>query len=125
MFEWYEDEKRVYLVTEYCAGGELFAKIISVGQFTESDAAVLFKQMMNALKYCNAKGICHKDLKPENFLFASKEPDATLKLIDFGLSQVFSSPGIGKIRMSASVGTVWLSLFGVMQRQQPKNVAVL
>lgn len=84
----------------------MFDKIISVGQFTECDAAILFKQMMSALKYCNSRGICHKDLKPENFLFASKNEDKTLKLIDFGLSQVFSIPGIGKIRMSASVGTV-------------------
>ena len=94
------------MVTEYCSGGELFDKIISVGQFTEIDAATLFKQMMTALKYCNNRGICHKDLKPENFLFASKSQDMTLKLIDFGLSQVFAIPGIGKIRMSASVGTV-------------------
>lgn len=94
------------MVTEYCAGGELFDKIVSVGQFTERDAAILFTQMMNALKYCNSRGICHKDLKPENFLFASGNEDMTLKLIDFGLSQVFAIPGIGKIRMSASVGTV-------------------
>ncbi len=78
---------------EYCTGGELFAKIVSVGQFTEYDAAVLFLQMANAVCYCAQKGICHKDLKPENFVFASKEPDAALKLIDFGLSQVFAAPG--------------------------------
>eukprot|EP00826_Nyctotherus_ovalis_P038898 TRINITY_DN3685_c0_g1_i8.p2 TRINITY_DN3685_c0_g1~~TRINITY_DN3685_c0_g1_i8.p2 ORF type:complete len:202 (-),score=60.99 TRINITY_DN3685_c0_g1_i8:1021-1626(-) len=108
LFEWYEDTHKVYLVTEYCSGGELFDKITSVGQFTEKDAADLFVQMMNALRYCNSRGICHKDLKPENFLFASKE-DMTLKLIDFGLSQVFSIPGMGRIRMSASVGTVALT----------------
>jgi len=96
------------LVTEYCAGGELFNKIVSLGQFSEHDAATLFKQMMNSLKYCNTKGICHKDLKPENFLFSGKEITSALKLIDFGLSQVFARPGIAKIRMSASVGTVFL-----------------
>lgn len=103
---------------EYCTGGELFAKISSVGQFTECDAAVLFQQMTNAVCYCAQKGICHKDLKPENFVFVSKEANSALKLIDFGLSQVFSTPGrhglramcvgIGKVRMSAPVGTVLL-----------------
>ena len=115
MFEWYEDATRVYIVMEYCSGGELFKKIISIGYFTERDAAALFKQMMNAVLYCTQKGICHKDLKPENFLFVSKESHSTIKLIDFGLSQVFSAPGsavllpcvgIGKVRMSAPVGTV-------------------
>lgn len=84
----------------------MFEKIASVGQFTEGDAGNLFRQMMTALKYCNSKGICHKDLKPENFLFSAKGGDGTLKLIDFGLSQIFAVPGLGKIRMSASVGTV-------------------
>jgi calcium-dependent protein kinase len=107
VFEWYEDLARVYIVMEYCSGGELFKKIISIGYFTERDAATLFKQMMNAVLYCTQKGICHKDLKPENFLFASKEPNSGIKLIDFGLSQVFSVPGIGKVRMSAPVGTVF------------------
>lgn len=77
---------------EMCTGGELFDKISSVGKFTEREAANLFKQMMNALFYCYTKKICHKDLKPENFLFASKEPGAALKLIDFGLSQIFEDP---------------------------------
>ena len=80
---------------EYCAGGELFAKITSVGQFTEKYAASLFRQMMNAVCYCADKGICHKDLKPENFLFETTEQSASLKLIDFGLSQIFSLPSNG------------------------------
>ncbi len=77
---------------DLCSGGELFEKISAVGSFTERDAAVLFKQMMNAVNYCCTKKICHKDLKPENFMFSNKSPDATLKLIDFGLSQIFEDP---------------------------------
>jgi calcium-dependent protein kinase len=79
---------------ELCSGGELFEKISAIGNFTEHDAANLFRQMMNALNYCFTKKICHKDLKPENFLFASKAPDASVKLIDFGLSQLFENPSI-------------------------------
>jgi calcium-dependent protein kinase len=74
---------------DLCSGGELFEKISSVGSFNEHDACKIFKQMMNALSYCFVKKICHKDLKPENFMFASKDPNSTLKLIDFGLSQLF------------------------------------
>ena len=94
LFEWYEDLVRVYLVTELCAGGELYDRIISIGFFTEYDASVLFKQMMRAVLYCNTNSICHRDLKPENFLFVTKEHNSSLKLIDFGLSQIFANPGI-------------------------------
>ncbi len=33
------------------------------------------------------RGIAHRDLKLENFIFQSKAPNAPLKLIDFGLSK--------------------------------------
>ena len=75
-----------------CSGGELFEKISMVGRFNECIAANFFKQMMHAVNHCYNKKICHKDLKPENFLFTSREADSPLKLIDFGLSQIFSSP---------------------------------
>ncbi len=103
---------------ELCSGGELFDKISHVGHFNERVAAKLFRQMMSALRYCHSKRICHKDLKPENFLFASIDPDSSLKLIDFGLSQMFSSSGTQHIvnrvalpgsRMTDRVGTVRMS----------------
>lgn len=105
LYEWFEDKSNLYIVMDLCTGGELFDKISSVGSFNEHDAANLFKQMMNAVNYCTTKKICHKDLKPENFMFASKDPGATLKLIDFGLSQIFEDPKIGNIKMKAKVGT--------------------
>ncbi len=94
LYEWFEDKTSVYLVMEQCTGGELFDKISNAGNFSEREAANIFKQMMSAVNYCRTKNICHKDLKPENFMFASSEPGATLKLIDFGLSQVFTNPSM-------------------------------
>ena len=43
MYEFYEDEKRYYLVTEICKGGELFDEILQRGKFGERDAATLMK----------------------------------------------------------------------------------
>lgn len=34
--------------------------------------------------------IVHRDLKPENFLFANKENEDDLKIIDFGLSKILN-----------------------------------
>jgi len=77
---------------DLCEGGELFDKISDIGHFNESQAAHLFRQMMNSVNYCYTKKICHKDLKPENFMFSSKDPNSSVKLIDFGLSQIFEDP---------------------------------
>jgi len=44
---------------------------------------------MEALNYCHGVGICHRDLKPENFLLTNKSDNATIKVIDFGLSSYF------------------------------------
>ena len=54
---------------ELCTGGELFDRIIEVGQFTEKDAAIVVQQMLSAVFYMHKRQVCHRDLKPENFLF--------------------------------------------------------
>eukprot|EP00386_Alphamonas_edax_P005724 GDKI01018666.1.p1 GENE.GDKI01018666.1~~GDKI01018666.1.p1 ORF type:complete len:189 (-),score=62.78 GDKI01018666.1:87-653(-) len=86
LYETFEDQKNIYLVLELCTGGELFDRIIDAGYFTEKDAAVLMKQILAAVFYLHQHKIAHRDLKPENFLFLSKQQDAPLKIIDFGLA---------------------------------------
>ncbi len=43
LYEYFEDEKDVYLITELCGGGELFDKIIEKEFFEEAYASVVFK----------------------------------------------------------------------------------
>jgi calcium-dependent protein kinase len=43
MYEFFEDEKRYYIITEICKGGELFDEILNRKNFGESDAAILIK----------------------------------------------------------------------------------
>jgi calcium-dependent protein kinase len=50
---------------------------------------MVFKQILQAINYCHNNGVCHRDLKPENFIFANKDSDADIKIIDFGLSKIF------------------------------------
>merc|ERR1719198_779972 len=54
--------------------------------------------MLKSVAYIHSKGICHRDLKLENFVFAGDQ----LKLIDFGLSRKY---GLGISRMKTAVGT--------------------
>lgn len=89
MYEFFEDEKRYYLVTEICKGGELFDEILQRGKFTERDAAVLMKQVLSCINYCHQNQIVHRDLKPENILLEQNKEFDQIKIIDFGTSLVY------------------------------------
>lgn len=89
LFEVIEDRAQIHIITELYTGGELFDRIIQQGVFKESDAAMLMKQLFEALKYLHANGVVHRDIKPENLLLSSKDANARLVLVDFGLSGTY------------------------------------
>ncbi|ORM39641.1 Calcium-dependent protein kinase 4 [Babesia sp. Xinjiang] len=86
IFEFYEDDKYYYFVTELYTGGELFDEIVSRKCFSENDAAKIIKQVLSGINYMHKQKVVHRDLKPENLLLESKSPNANIKIIDFGLS---------------------------------------
>ncbi|KAM5192121.1 maternal embryonic leucine zipper kinase [Mantella aurantiaca] len=77
-----ETQKKIFMVLEYCPGGELFDYIIAKDRLTEEEARVFFRQIVSAVAYIHSQGYAHRDLKPENLLI---DEDQSLKLIDFGL----------------------------------------
>uniref|UniRef100_A0A8C8RI30 non-specific serine/threonine protein kinase n=1 Tax=Pelusios castaneus TaxID=367368 RepID=A0A8C8RI30_9SAUR len=77
-----ETSKKIFMVLEYCPGGELFDYIISKDRLSEEEARIFFRQIVSAIAYVHSQGYAHRDLKPENLLI---DADHNLKLIDFGL----------------------------------------
>ena len=68
------------------------------GHFTERDAAVVMKVILEVVQHCHKNGVAHRDLKPENFLLKRKSVDPSIALraedlraVDFGLA-VFLEP---------------------------------
>ncbi|RRT76275.1 hypothetical protein BHM03_00033025 [Ensete ventricosum] len=87
-----EDALNVYIVMELCEGGELLDRILRRGgRYTEEDAKEIVVQILSVVAFCHLQGVVHRDLKPENFLFTTKDWNAPMKLIDFGLSD-FNKP---------------------------------
>lgn len=111
LFEIYESQNDVYLVQELCTGGELLDQLIEEKHMSEQKAMKIFKQIIQAILYCNKNGISHRDLKPENFMFASEKEGAVLKLIDFGLARTFYKEELLEynhiIRMRTRAGTAF------------------
>uniref|UniRef100_A0A096LTW2 Maternal embryonic leucine zipper kinase n=1 Tax=Poecilia formosa TaxID=48698 RepID=A0A096LTW2_POEFO len=77
-----ETSTQIFMVLEYCPGGELFDYIIAKDRLSEQETRVFFRQIVSAMAYVHSQGYAHRDLKPENLLI---DADRNLKLIDFGL----------------------------------------
>ncbi|XP_071722996.1 calcium-dependent protein kinase 4-like [Rutidosis leptorrhynchoides] len=61
-------------------------------RYSEKDASVVVRQMLEVAAECHLHGLVHRDMKPENFLFKSPKLESPLKATDFGLSD-FIKPG--------------------------------
>lgn len=72
LYEVYESKENIFLVTELCDGRELFDEISKRKKLKEKEAAIVIKQILQAIAYCHERNICHRDLKPENVLIDTK-----------------------------------------------------
>ncbi|XP_067440689.1 maternal embryonic leucine zipper kinase [Thunnus thynnus] len=82
LYQVIETSTQIFMILEYCPGGELFDYIIAKDRLSEEETRVFFRQIVSALAYVHSQGYAHRDLKPENLLI---DEDHNLKLIDFGL----------------------------------------
>ena len=101
-YETFEDSKYLHVVMELCEGGDLFDHVISRIGLTDEEVSRVMRKLMHAVNYMHEMNICHRDLKPENFLYTSKEPEADIKVVDFGMATGFSPTGDS---LNSMVGT--------------------
>ena len=80
---------------EYLKGGSLTQmirkKYLAKKFFSESEVRVIMSQILEALSYLHLNNYMHRDLKPDNILFARKNDIYSLKLVDFGLGKKMST----------------------------------
>ncbi|WIA44424.1 hypothetical protein OEZ86_007187 [Tetradesmus obliquus] len=80
----FSSPEKLFLVMEYCPGGDLSSLLQHLGRFDEDVARQYIAETVLALEYCHSKGIIHRDLKPDNLLISNT---GHIKLSDFGLSK--------------------------------------
>lgn len=82
----FETGSKTYIIFTYCKDGELADRIRLKERVSEFDMAAWLKQILRALDYLLKKSICHRDVKPSNFLFHKD----VLKLTEFGVACIVS-----------------------------------
>ncbi|XP_025023460.1 serine/threonine-protein kinase Nek1 isoform X3 [Python bivittatus] len=88
--ESFEEAGCLYIVMDYCEGGDLFKKINAQKGifFSEDQIMDWFVQICLALKHVHDRKILHRDIKSQN-IFLTK--DGTIQLGDFGIARVLNS----------------------------------
>jgi calcium/calmodulin-dependent protein kinase I len=86
-YSFFEDRKFFYSALEIIEGGQLYDRIATKHNYSESEARELVTILLTAIQYCHERGVAHRDLKPENLLMSSKLDDAQVKIADFGFAK--------------------------------------
>ncbi|XP_032188455.1 serine/threonine-protein kinase Nek1 isoform X3 [Mustela erminea] len=88
--ESFEENGSLYIVMDYCEGGDLFKRINAQKGilFQEDQILDWFVQICLALKHVHDRKILHRDIKSQN-IFLTK--DGTIQLGDFGIARVLNS----------------------------------
>ena len=88
IYEFFEEESRLFLVMEY-ASGESLADLLSYQNSLPIPRAInLIQQACEGLVVAHRQGIIHRDLSPDNVMISKTEEDQDLvKIIDFGIAK--------------------------------------
>ena len=89
LYDVFENENYIYIIMEYCAGGDLFSYIEKRGfRLPETRAAEIIHKLSTAVFFLHEYGVVHRDLKPENILMTDNSSNADIRLVDFGLGNM-------------------------------------
>ncbi|KAI5081191.1 hypothetical protein GOP47_0004374 [Adiantum capillus-veneris] len=86
-YAWYETSAHLWLVLEYCVGGDLLTLLRQDTRLPEESIHDFARDLVHALQFLHSKGVIYCDLKPSNILL---DENGRLKLCDFGLARRLS-----------------------------------
>jgi serine/threonine-protein kinase len=84
--DFFEEGGNTYLVMDFVEGESLADRILQRGALPEAEVLTWADQLLDALTYCHAQGVLHRDVKPQNVII---RPDGQAILVDFGLVKLW------------------------------------
>ncbi|KAH6624315.1 kinase-like domain-containing protein [Chaetomium sp. MPI-SDFR-AT-0129] len=96
------DDDTLYMVLEMCKKGVVMKVGLSEAAtpYEEEQCRHWFRDLILGIEYLHSQGVVHRDIKPENLLLTE---DDVLKIVDFGVSEMFEKPG--QMRTAKSAGS--------------------
>jgi len=118
-------------VTQLATGGELFTRIVQKGNFAESDAVVIVRQLLDAIRYIHSQNIIHRDLKPENILYLYKADDESISkdkrdeivIADFGISKELATQATTEMLGDNPLDVAVRERYGFNPKEQTSAIA--
>lgn len=97
------DRVGVYLVMESLEGDSLWDRLCEQRPLSPEEAVPYLLGILSALSLCHAKGIVHRDIKPDNIMLCPEGEKKVAKLLDFGIAHLKEAPQV--TRPGQMVGT--------------------
>ena len=69
IFEFFEDNKNIYLINEFCRGGDVARIIDKYGIFLEFFLKYIMSQLFLAISFLYSSKVVHADIKRDNIIF--------------------------------------------------------
>ncbi|KAG8515026.1 Serine/threonine-protein kinase ULK1, partial [Galemys pyrenaicus] len=97
LYDFQEMANSVYLVMEYCNGGDLADYLHAMRTLSEDTIRLFLQQIAGAMRVLHSKGIIHRDLKPQNILLSNpggrraNPNNIRVKIADFGFARYLHS----------------------------------
>ena len=85
----FQDETKLYIVSDFMQGGDMFYHLHSNKKFNEERSKFYAIELILGLEFLHKNKMIYRDLKPENILMDS---EGHLKISDFGLSKILENP---------------------------------
>lgn len=81
----FSDHENLYMLLDYCPGGEVFSYLRKRKRFSEETARFYVAEIVLILEFLHeSEGVAYRDLKPENILL---DKEGHVKLVDFGFAK--------------------------------------
>jgi serine/threonine protein kinase len=82
------EDRRPWIAMEYVDGETLAARLHDLTMLPPTEVATLLAEVGDVLASVHARGVVHRDLKPDNLLLTPTDRDFPLRVIDWGVARL-------------------------------------
>ena len=94
IFEFFEDDNNIYLINEFCGGGDVASLHDKYGEFPEFLLKFVMSQVFLAISFLHSNKVVHGDIKRENIAFVYDGKYKTKEEFERFFSKIFKDKEI-------------------------------